>query len=101
MILLNGDADKSAPMQTRIVIKGRVQGVFFRVYVGQHASKLGLKGYVQNLKDGSVLAVVQGDPERVKTLIKLCRVGPIMAKIVSVEQSEVPAEDVFAFSDIR
>jgi acylphosphatase len=76
--------------RVRVLVRGRVQGVFFRAETRSRAESLGLAGSVRNLPDGSVEAVFEGDPERVESMIEWCRRGPGGA---SVESAEVTAEE--------
>ncbi|HIQ13232.1 MAG TPA: acylphosphatase [Thermoprotei archaeon] len=73
-----------------IRVYGRVQGVFYRANTRNKARELGLKGYVRNLSDGSVEAVVEGDKDKVEKLLEWMRIGPPMAKVdrVIVEYQE-------------
>ena len=74
--------------QLRVVIRGRVQGVWFRGWTAEQAGRLGLSGWVRNRKDGSVEAVFRGDDEAVDSMLKHCWQGPRFARVTSVE-SEV------------
>ena len=69
----------------RINIQGKVQGVFFREFIKKAARKLGLKGYVKNLRDGSVGVVAEGNEEALNNLIAECNKGPLMAHIKNIE----------------
>ena len=60
---------------------GRVQGVGFRMFVQQHASELGLTGWVRNIEDGSVERESQGDPEKSDKLSVLIREGNYFIKV--------------------
>ena len=71
-------------MQARIYVLGFVQGVGFRQFVKKTAQNLGLKGYVRNLPDGRVEAVLQGSKENIEKLIKLCEKGPFFSEVKSV-----------------
>lgn len=78
-------------------IEGRVQGVGYRDWMVREASKLGLDGWVRNRPDGSVQALVAGDEASVQAMLVLCRRGPMLARVTSIEESfaEVPAEPGF------
>ena len=84
--------------RARVVIRGRVQGVFFRAEAGERARSLGLAGWVRNNPDGTVEAVFQGDRDRVESLLAWCRRGPAAAKVedVEVEWTETRDERGFA-----
>lgn len=65
----------------RLRIEGRVQGVWFRESMRREAERLGVTGWVRNLPDGSVEAVVQGAAEAVDALLDWSRTGPPMARV--------------------
>ncbi len=68
------------------VVRGRVQGVFFRSFVEDWAKALGLTGYVRNLPDGrSVEVKAEGEREKLAQLLEKLRVGPRWAKVERVE----------------
>ena len=66
------------------MVRGIVQGVNFRWYTQRRASDLQLTGYVRNMPDGSVEAVVEGDRADIETLVDALRVGPSAAVVESV-----------------
>lgn len=74
-------------MKTRahIYVSGRVQGIFFRYHTQELAQRLGVKGWVRNLRDGRVEAVFEGEREQVEEMVKFCRTGPPGAKVNNVE----------------
>ena len=67
--------------RTALLAAGQVQGVGFRMFVQQHASELGLTGWVRNMEDGSVEMEIQGDPEKVDKLSVLIREGNYFIKV--------------------
>ncbi len=69
----------------RVVISGRVQGVWFRGWAIDEARARGLSGWVRNCRDGTVEAVFEGAPEAVDAMIVACRIGPPAARVVHVE----------------
>ncbi|MBI4440996.1 acylphosphatase [Candidatus Woesearchaeota archaeon] len=75
-------------MVIKVVIKGDVQGVFFRAFVKAHAVRLGVRGHVRNLPTGDVEAVFAGEKAAVEKLIALCRTGPSGAHVDEVIASE-------------
>ncbi|HEY9678993.1 MAG TPA: acylphosphatase [Drouetiella sp.] len=71
--------------KAKLLIKGRVQGVFYRVSTRDKASALGLAGWVRNLSDGSVEACALGDQQAIDELISWCKEGPPHAAVTSVD----------------
>ncbi len=69
------------------IISGRVQGVFFRMETKRAADRCGVCGWVRNLKDGTVEAVFEGDPDRVDDILDWCRQGPPHANVADVNVS--------------
>lgn len=65
----------------RIQVYGKVQGVFFRASTKEQADKLGLKGWVKNRPNGSVLMEVTGESDSIDALLAWCHNGPMMAKV--------------------
>jgi acylphosphatase len=74
----------------RVVIEGRVQGVFYRDWTRQTAQSLGLSGWVCNRRDGTVEAAFAGTEAAVSRMLDLCREGPPSARVSDVR---VVAED--------
>jgi acylphosphatase len=72
----------------RFVVSGRVQGVGFRYFVQDHAAVEGVHGYVRNLPDGRVEALVEGDDESVRRVERAIRRGPPAAHVESVVVEE-------------
>ncbi|MBS3923027.1 MAG: acylphosphatase [Nitrosarchaeum sp.] len=69
----------------RIFVTGKVQGVFFRQALKVMAKKNNVFGWVKNLKDGRVEAVLEGDEEKVTRLIEWSHGGPANARVEDVE----------------
>ena len=67
-----------------VTITGRVQGVGFRAFVLQHATDLGLHGWVRNRRDGSLEITVIGEPHHVDILMERCGQGPAHAEIEDI-----------------
>ena len=80
--------------RARILITGFVQGVLFRKEMTGRARALGVTGWVRNLRDGRVEAVVEGERSQLDELIRFCHVGPVGARVssVSVEWSDYEGE---------
>lgn len=74
-------------IRAHVFVSGRVQGVFFRDHTQRWASSLGLTGWVRNLMDGRVEAVMEGEKEKIEGLIAKLKQGPPMADVTNVELS--------------
>jgi acylphosphatase len=77
------------------VVRGRVQGVFFRANTESKARKLGLKGYVMNTADGNVEIVAEGAKEKLKEMLEWCKKGPMFSHVEKVDVSWEPATGEF------
>ena len=69
----------------RALVRGRVQGVWFRASTAERAAVLGLRGRAENLPDGSVLVHAAGTIEALDALVAWLHDGPPMARVDSVE----------------
>jgi acylphosphatase len=87
----------SEPIRRRVVVHGRVQGVFFRDSTQREASRRGLAGWVTNRGDGAVEAVFEGSPDDVDALIEFCESGPRAADVERMETSEEEPEGLSGF----
>jgi acylphosphatase len=85
----------------RLRITGRVQGVWYRGATEAEARRLGVDGWVRNLPDGSVEALIEGAPAAVRTLIAWCRGGPPGARVQNVVESPEPIGDELAGFRVR
>jgi acylphosphatase len=70
--------------RVRLLIEGRVQGVFFRASAQAEARRLGLTGWVRNRPDGAVEIVAEGERKKLHDLIAWCRHGPRGAEVENV-----------------
>lgn len=68
-----------------LVVRGRVQGVFFRATAQREARQLGLTGWVKNRSDGSVEIVAEGEEEYVKDFLTWAQNGPSTARVDNVD----------------
>ncbi len=75
-------------IRRRVVVHGRVQGVFFRDSVRRLAQQRGVAGWVANRYDGTVEAVFEGDTDAVERLVDFCRQGPRGARVDWVDVLE-------------
>ncbi|EEF42908.1 uncharacterized protein LOC8284487 isoform X1 [Ricinus communis] len=82
----SSDPPQSSSTKTvRVMIKGRVQGVFYRNWTIENANQLGLKGWVRNRRDGSVEALFSGDSDKVQEMEQRCRHGPPDAMVTGLQ----------------
>ena len=84
-------------IRRRVIVTGRVQGVFFRDTVRRRAESARVAGWVSNRSDGAVEAVFEGDAEAVEELVDFCRRGPSRAEVASAEVSEEEPEGLRGF----
>jgi acylphosphatase len=82
----------------RLLIAGRVQGVFFRASCADEARRLGVLGFARNLRDGRVEVVVEGDADAVDALVEWCRHGPPNARVDAVEIVDEAPEGLVRFA---
>ena len=84
----------------QIRIKGKVQGVYFRASAKQQAQLLGVRGFVKNENDGSVLLEVEGDDAAVNKMVSRCKHGPALARVNDLEIKQEAARNFVSF-DIK
>ena len=81
----------------RIVVRGRVQGVWYRAHTETRARELGLSGTVQNLPDGTVEIVAEGDASDVDRLVEWTWTGSPLSEVSEVEVNELPVAGLKVF----
>lgn len=81
----------------RVVVSGRVQGVWFRQACAEQAGMARVTGWVRNRRDGKVEAVFEGQDNAVDAMVDWCRRGPERALVTSVEVSEEKPEGLTGF----
>jgi acylphosphatase len=84
------DSGPGDAVRVRVVVAGRVQGVWFRESCRRQAEHLGVTGWVQNLRDGSVEIEAQGGRVAVDALVAWAREGPRLAMVESVTVDPLP-----------
>jgi len=82
----------------RLRITGRVQGVGYRAWALQMASRLGLRGWVRNRRDSSVEALIMGEGDAVDRMIEACHEGPYDARVADVEVSDAADDGSVGFA---
>ncbi len=76
----------------QVNVSGRVQGVCFRANTREEAKRIGVAGWVKNLQDGSVEVFMQGQEEKVNSLLSWCYQGSAGASVTSVDYVEKPVD---------
>ncbi|CAJ35965.1 acylphosphatase [Methanocella arvoryzae] len=72
-----------------VLISGRVQKVGYRAFTRKNALLLGIKGYVENMPDGKVHAVLEGDDHQIDKLLELLRQGPVVSQVRDIKVTEI------------
>ncbi|MBX7158959.1 MAG: acylphosphatase [Acidimicrobiia bacterium] len=90
----SGEADLVA---VHVLVRGVVQGVFFRETMRREADAAEVCGWVRNLGDGRVEALVEGSRSGVDSVVDWCRRGPRRAVVTEIEVSDVPASGITGF----
>jgi len=83
---------------TRFIVRGKVQGVFFRASTREQAQRLGMRGYARNLSDGSVEVVAVGEDDAVEAIARWLQHGPPSARVDRVERSSIETDAMDDFS---
>jgi len=87
--------------RTHVFISGRVQGVGFRAFTRYQALALGLTGWVKNLRDGRVEAVIEGPADKVGALLVKLRKGPTSARVEKLQVEDEPYKGQFEGFEVR
>lgn len=81
--------------RAHIIVRGRVQGVFFRATTQEAAVLIGVRGWVRNSPDGAVEIVAEGNDAQIAEFTAWCRKGPSLAEVTELEIDEAPATGEF------
>jgi acylphosphatase len=84
-------------VRRHVVVRGRVQGVFFRDSVRERAEAVGVAGWARNRSDGAVEVVLEGPADAVEQVLDFCRRGPSQARVDDVEVGEEAPEGLSGF----
>lgn len=84
-----------------IVVKGKVQGVFFRLSTKAIADQLGVKGIAMNMEDGSVLIEAEGDDFALDSMLEWCHEGPERSEVEAVASVEKPLKHYQNFEVVK
>jgi acylphosphatase len=72
-----------------VLISGRVQKVGYRAFTKRNALLLGIKGYVENMADGKVHVVIEGEEHQIDKLLEILRQGPVVSQVRDVRVTEI------------
>ena len=84
-----------------VKVTGVVQGVYYRAGARREGALRGLRGWVRNESDGSVVLHLQGDPDAVDAMLDWCRVGPPAARVSRLRVSDAPADETLHDFEVR
>jgi acylphosphatase len=87
----------SDPIRRRAIVRGRVQGVFFRDSVRQRAEAHGVSGWARNRPDGTVEVVLEGPQDAVDRVARFLHTGPRQARVEDVELADEQPEGLSGF----
>ena len=87
-------------MNARLIITGNVQGVGFRAFVRNRAIKNNVTGWVKNLNDGSVEALLSGSQENLNKLIEITRRGTPWSKVSNVVVTYIEDQEEYSLFEI-
>lgn len=90
--------NRSRTTRCRVIVHGRVQGVYFRAACASEADRHGVSGWVANQPDGSVYAEFEGPAAAVDAMITWCHSGPTRAQVTDVEVSAMEPTGELGFS---
>ena len=83
--------------RVHVFVSGEVQGVNFRQEIADKANEQGVAGWVRNLPDGRVEAVLEGPRDEVYRVVGLCRAGPKGARVMNVQVDREPPKNEKTF----
>ena len=90
-----------ASVRKRAWASGRVQGVCYRISTQREAARLGLEGWVRNLRDGRVELLAEGPAEAVEQLLSWCRQGPALARVEGLRIAEDYGQEALGEFEVR
>ena len=88
-------------VRAHVIFHGRVQGVWFRASTRDIAVREGVRGWVRNLPDGTVEAVLEGSDEAVAKVLTQCRNMPSPARVDSMDVERSPSKEEFSGFKVR
>lgn len=88
-------------IRVRLMIEGRVQGVWFRESTRKQAERLGVRGWVRNRREGTVEVVAEGPEQSVRKLVEWCHQGPPSARVIRVLETPEAFQGEFASFEVE
>jgi len=86
--------------RVRLIIEGRVQGVWFRESTRREAERLGVRGWVRNRREGTVEVLAEGPKENVRKLVDWCHHGPPSARVMRVNETAESFQGEYGSFDV-
>lgn len=93
--------DEMTTKAVDVRVHGTVQGVYFRAAARAEGARLGLRGWVRNVSDGTVALCLQGDPAAVDAMLAWCRVGPPAAQVDWVDVGDAQRDETLSDFEVR
>lgn len=87
--------------KVKILVSGRVQGVYFRLFTQNKAKHFAIKGSARNLPDGRVEIIAEAGSVAIEKFIKWCHKGPITARVDHVEITELQPDELLTSFEIK
>jgi len=87
--------------RVKILVSGRVQGVYFRRFTQKQAKQFSINGHARNLHDGRVEIIAEGESKIIEKFIKWCHKGPVTARVDHVEITDLQADEELTSFEIR
>ncbi|MEY3808172.1 MAG: hypothetical protein RI893_1148 [Pseudomonadota bacterium] len=87
--------------KVKILVSGRVQGVYFRLFTQNKAKHFAIKGSARNLPDGRVEIIAEAENLTIEKFIRWCHKGPITARVDHVEITELQHEESLTSFEIN
>jgi acylphosphatase len=84
-------------VRRRVIVHGHVQGVWFRDSIRERARSRGITGWARNRPDGTLEAVLEGQPDAVAQIVSFCQTGPPRARVGRVEVQDQTPEGLTGF----
>ena len=87
--------------KVKILVSGRVQGVYFRLFTQNKAKHFAIKGSAKNLPDGRVEIIAEAENMAIEKFIKWCHKGPVTARVDHVEITELQHDEALSSFEIK